>query len=86
MFDEAVGLDINCVGCVITLVVVLIQPLASVIVTEYEPTHKPVTGLDVLPFDHSKLYGAVPPTILAFILPSHALKHVTFVGVAVATI
>ena len=41
------------VGCVTLLVVVVIQPLASVSVREYAPAVKAVAVAVLLPFDHA---------------------------------
>jgi hypothetical protein len=64
---------------------VIVQPLASVTVTVYEPEARPV-AVEPVPPDGAQeyVYGPVPPDGATLALPVDAPLHNTFVCVVVA--
>ena len=67
----------NKVGCVIVAPDVVVQLLASVIVTLYAPGANPLISLVVAPLLHKYVYGAVPLLTVKTIDPLAAAKQVT---------
>ena len=51
------------------------HPFASVMVTLYVPGFNPDINWVLAPFDHAYVYGAVPPVIIALIVPSAKLPE-----------
>lgn len=64
-------------GELMVQVVCLVQPSASVIVSEYVAAHKPETEEVVAPLLHEYVYGEFPPVIVTAVLPSQSPLHET---------
>ena len=82
---EFVRPQTNCVGCVITNVVLVVHPFASVTVTVYVPANFPVKTpvlFTIAPGCNVYEYATVPPVALVLILPVAVPLHVTGVVVA----
>jgi hypothetical protein len=72
-------------GCVMLKVRVVVQPLASVIVTVYVPAQRPVVDEAVPPEGAQEyVYGAVPPEGITDAAPVHKPLHNMLVCVCVA--
>jgi hypothetical protein len=77
----------NSDGCVIFTVNVAEQPLASVAVTLYAPSIKPVTEAEVIPLFHRYVIVPVPPLALTTAEPFDPPKQLTSTGIeAVVTV
>ena len=63
------GVTFNVVGSVTVAEAVVVQPLASVMVTLYVPAISPFISSVVAVLFHSKLYGAVPPVTVKSTVP-----------------
>jgi hypothetical protein len=76
------------VGCVIALEAVCVHPLASVTVTVYVPTARPVAVALVLALFQVYVYGETPPDGTAVNVPLASPLHVTVtlvkVGITIA--
>jgi hypothetical protein len=68
-------------GCVIVALVVSVHPFASVTTTLYVPAAKFCGSCTVDPFDHTYVYGVVPPVGVKLMLPVLFPKHNTFTWV-----
>jgi hypothetical protein len=71
-------------GCVITTEAVVVQLLASVMVTLYVPAARFDKSSVVDPFDQLYVYGDVPPVTFKLAAPVELPKHNTLVGVVLA--
>ena len=77
---------VNTAGCVIAAVTEITHPLASVISTEFVPTHKAVADKVVSPLFHKYVNGPVPPTTVTVAPPSHTPKQDTLLSIAVVAV
>jgi len=87
--ETFVGVPIDAtkaVGCVMVVVSVSVQPLASVIVTVYVPAANPELIAAVPPLLHAYVYAVVPPEAEAVADPSDAPLQLTLVGVPMAAV
>ena len=78
-FIVAASTASNSDGCVIFTVNVAVQPMASVAVTLYAPSIKPVTEAEVIPLFHRYVIVPVPPVAFTNAEPFDPPKQLTFV-------
>jgi hypothetical protein len=78
--------DVRADGCVIFTVKVAVQPLASVAVTLYAPSTKPVAIASVWPLFHKYVIAPVPPPELTVATPSDPPKQLTFTELTYVTV
>ena len=70
-------------GCVTVAFTVPVQPLTSVIVTEYEPAVSPILSSVVTPPPQLNVYGPVPPVGVRLIAPVFPPLQATLVTTVV---
>ena len=75
------ALAVKAVGAVMVVLPLMVQELASVIVTVYVPAPKLLTLVVVAPPFHAYVYGEVPPPGVAVTLPSVLPLQLGFVPV-----
>ena len=73
-------------GWVMVAETLWVQPIESMIVTEYIPACTFEISSVVEPFDHEKVYGGTPPDGVKLILPVLVPKQLMFNGTAEAVI